>query len=619
MRRLLGKLKGRGTPLAVILLVAILVFAIGWWNGQRNSPATTFREIVLLVPDELDPRDPYYRSWADALREEGYVYATLSASEAIRASAAGTLNARGLIMPDTFHRRAGVALLDALQVEVMRGSHLMLVFDAALATPTGFVNSPLKLRRLAGVDYALYENEGESQTLVGNLTLNEKVAALLRIPPGRMQRALSDGGKPVLQATAYGYGTAAFSYFATRKAATGSQLVHSGEHILANLNQVGQGLVLFVNLPLGYLKKRTDGIWLHSFLRYFGDQLVRSPRLMSAPDAVGGIVVNWHIDDRKALGFLPLLDEIGFGDWGPYSIHLTAGPDTNVSGDGLGMDLPNNPKMHEWVHKMAARGNSFGSHGGWIHNAFSIEVTERSRRQHQRLIDENIRAVTQAVGAEIKEYSAPSGNHPQWTTDLLEEMGIRAYYTTGNAGMGPTRSYLHRDTAVKRAWSFPISALGQAASFEEANDQAVPNVEMLNWLNALSEYCVESRAVRLFYFHPIGVSMYKEVARSWLRSVRTMQSAGVFRMYTMSQMAEFLDRREAVTINMQTGLNQSDVRIELAGAGDLAQQVLALPKSRYKRLELLSGTGTIKESKDHWMVHAGTGNTLRMKAEESYD
>ena len=617
MRATFQKLKLPGIPLTVILLVAVALAVLGWSSGRSTGPISAYREIVLLVPDDLDARDPYYLSWIDALREEGFSYSTLSASEAIRASAAGVLNARGLIMPDTFHRRAGVALLDALRVEVQRGAHLLLVFDAAIASPGGFINSPHKLRRLAGVDYALYEDEGKSATAVGKLTSNEKVASLLRLPPGRMKRVDDADGKAQLQATAYGYEKAEFSHFVTRKSQAGSALLRSGDSVLANLNQIGTGLVLFVNLPLGYLKSRTDAIWLHTFLRYFGDQLIRSPRLAAAPDAVGGLVINWHVDDRKALGFLPLLEELGFGDWGPYSIHLTAGPDTDAYGDGLGMDLPNNPSMQAWVHKMAARGNSFGSHGGWIHNVFSLEVTERSRKSHEQLIYDNIRAVTEAVGAEIKEYSAPSGNHPQWTTELIKEAGIRAYYTTGNAGMGPTRSYIQPDSKAARAWSFPISALDQAASFEEANDLAVPSADMLNWLNALSEFCAENRVVRLFYFHPIGVSMYKDIAGVWLRNVRSRQNAEALRMYTMSQMAEFLDRREAVTFSMQADASGHGVRIELATEKDLAQQVLSLPKSRFKRPVLIHGLGAVDESKDNWMVHAGAGQKLKMNVKVS--
>ncbi len=44
----------------------------------------------------------------------------------------------------------------------------------------------------------------------------------------------------------------------------------------------------------------------------------------------------------------------------------------------------------------------------------------------------------------------------------------RAYYSTGNIGMAPTRAYVDTAAPEARAWSFPITALDQNASFEEA-------------------------------------------------------------------------------------------------------------------------------------------------------
>ena len=604
-------------PLRAMLLLSLAVFAIGWGNGLVLREPMQRKEIVLVVPDDLNPLDPIYLCWLDALREEGLMFETMGATALIRASAAGALAVRGLILPDTFHRQAGVALIDAIKTEVQRGSKLLLAYDAAIATPAGFINTPNKMRHLTGVDYALYEEHGKNAAIVGRMLTNTATANLLQIPPGRLQTTTGPNGLAELMATTYLYGAAEFPHFITREKAEGVQLMRSGTSVLANLRQLGAGQVLFVNMPLGYLKQRTDGIWLHSFLRYFAEHLLQGPRLLAAPDGIGGMVINWHIDDRKALGFLPMLNEIGFGDFGPYSIHLTAGPDSNRVGDKLGMDLDNNPQMQQWVRDMRKRGNSIGSHGGWIHNVFSLDVTEASRAVHEQLIHKNIGSVAKTVDARILEYSAPSGNQPQWSTDLIEQAGIRAYYTTGNVGLGPTRGYVDAGRGRQRAWAFPISALDQAASFEEAADARVPSSEMKRWMIALADYCRSNGVVRLFYFHPIGVSMYQDAAASWVKYVRQSEIEGVFRMYTMAQMAEFLDRREGISWSIKPDVADHHLNIQIDSDVDLAQQVLALPKSRFAQPKLLEGNAQIIESKDSWRIHAGSGRQLRLKTTEN--
>ena len=46
-------------------------------------------------------------------------------------------------------------------------------------------------------------------------------------------------------------------------------LLKSKQGIAAGYRQEELGHVLFVNLPLGYLASRTDGLLLHSFLHFF--------------------------------------------------------------------------------------------------------------------------------------------------------------------------------------------------------------------------------------------------------------------------------------------------------------------------------------------------------------
>lgn len=76
----------------------------------------------------------------------------------------------------------------------------------------------------------------------------------------------------------------------------------------------GGGGVLFVNLSLGYLAGETDTMLLHGFLRYFGATLLAMPRLSDHPAAIGGLVLNWHVDAAEALQPMAALDTAG--TWG---------------------------------------------------------------------------------------------------------------------------------------------------------------------------------------------------------------------------------------------------------------------------------------------------------------
>ena len=68
--------------------------------------------------------------------------------------------------------------------------------------------------------------------------------------------------------------------------------------LAAGVRDFGQGRLLFVNLPLGYLKVRTDGLLMHGMLRYFATELIGLPTLSAVPEGVGGMTLNWHCDAR---------------------------------------------------------------------------------------------------------------------------------------------------------------------------------------------------------------------------------------------------------------------------------------------------------------------------------
>src|SRR5437660_1454634 len=102
----------------------------------------------------------------------------------------------------------------------------------------------------------------------------------------------SAGDRQVL--VGYLYGELEYPSFQTTGEYHGKTLLQSTDGLVAGENKHGAGRVLLVNLPLGYLTTRTDGMLLHSFLHYFAEDMLQMPHLANVPDGVGGVVMNWH-------------------------------------------------------------------------------------------------------------------------------------------------------------------------------------------------------------------------------------------------------------------------------------------------------------------------------------
>ena len=141
----------------------------------------------------------------------------------------------------------------------------------------------------------------------------------------------------------YQYGNLEYPSFVTSGDYAGQVLLRSSAGVVAGFHRYQNGSVLFVNLPLGYLKGNTDGLPLHTFLHNFAVQMLSLPHLLSVPDGVGGLVLNWHVDSNAAISALQAMNTWTILQQGPYSIHITAGPDTYTIGDNKGFNVLHNP------------------------------------------------------------------------------------------------------------------------------------------------------------------------------------------------------------------------------------------------------------------------------------
>lgn len=609
--------------MGILLLGAALL--LSWFSKNSDTSVGMPTHLALVVPDGLAQDDVHLSAWRDAASETGFALTVVAASELLQPGSVPPDAA--LILPDSFHRQMNAMLIANVRDRVRRGARLMLLYDAGLEDMAGTYSAAgSRLSELAGVTYALYGEQGVGMQSQPVVHLDPGAMQALALPPGKVVhhqsgQIYSPSRTPPREAgdlslATYFYGRVRYPVFNTQGPYDGQRLLHGeDQELVAGRHRLGLGEVLFVNLPLTFLKLRTDGLLLHSFLRYFAQEMAQLPQLSPMPNAQGALIMNWHIDSGAAVPALQALDAMGAFEQGPYSAHLTAGPDVNVTGDSAGMDLPHNAEMRQWVKRFAARGDEVGSHGGWIHNEFGRMVSQWPRARSTQLIDMNIAAVAQASGRPVREYSAPVGNHPLWVTQWLSEHGINSYYFTGDIGMPPTRSYHNEAPSPANTWAFPVMSFGPYAAFEEAQVKGVAQDEVAQWLIDVADFCATQRTIRLVYAHPPGVLAYPEAFKRWLQHTATRIRDGSLRWMTMAQYADFANQRQAVDWRVHTpprGIGQltATARLHAHHKADLVGMTWLFPTARFARPHVLEGEAAVVSDGGYWRVTATRGLQL---------
>ena len=370
----------------VTISTIILVAVLAWSWATHDRFRSTADRLLLLVPDGISFSDPKVTMWLDAGSEEGLHVVPVHDSEFLR-PLWGESQCAGVILPDSIHQQASDLFVATLHRFVADGGNLMLVYDAGTFSLNGvYAAGRSRLSDLAGVDYALYDKLGGKTLQWSKVTSTNAIVSKLEIPPGKYYPFHTDdfsqtNGQPgtpernfEVELRRYKYGDLQYPSFVTSGNFAGEVLFRSSNGLVVGQHSYQKGSVLFVNLPLGYLKGNTDGLMLHVFLKYFASHALSLPYLMPVPDGIGGLVLNWHIDSNAAIKPLQEMSSWTLLQQGPYSIHITAGPDAGRVGDRKGFDADHNPVSQDLIRKYEGLGYEIGSHGGWIHDYFSAHV-----------------------------------------------------------------------------------------------------------------------------------------------------------------------------------------------------------------------------------------------------
>lgn len=521
-------------------LTAFLLLPIAASTGWLQPKAATHqvRAGLLITTPETDQGT--LAAYAAVLKEEGFPWVEIGPGDLNLPP--GELVARypAMILPEGLNQVLPSPLPRVLTDYVLSGGKVLLVYDPG-TRGAGRERLPEPvLAGLAGVNYGPAPG-GDQETYDDGYWQfpTPRLAVSWGITPGKLDRDNA--------VSSYGYGRLRYRH--NRARLLDARLIAYDSR--AGLNPViteksypSGGVVIFVNIPLGFYKQMSDDLPLRSVLRTFLIKYAHLPRLVNTPQGKGGLVVNFHLDSNAHIG--PLRAMIQRGVFRPdlqYSIHITAGPDTYRPGDGYGFDAASPFKGRPWVELMQKYG-AIGSHGGWIHNYFAANLKKMPRQEVWRYLALNCDTLTRITGRPVLEYSAPSGNHPPFVNEWLQQHGVLAYYSPGDTGSSPTRSIFHGRQVSGNLWSFPITPYQEYAALEELMTAGVPLAEVKGWFDDLLNFIEEEHVIRLIYTHANKKEYALEALAHLANRAARDQEEERLLVWPMSRFAAFLNRHE---------------------------------------------------------------------------
>jgi hypothetical protein len=258
---------------------------------------------------------------------------------------------------------------------------------------------------------------------------------------------------------------------------------------------------------------------------------------------------------------------------------VTAGPDLQHEGDGLGFDACGRGRADL---KALLPFGTVGSHGGWAHNLFAenLEADRYSFLQIRDLVDRNDRCLASVTGKPVRSYAAPVGVHPQpLMTQVLDSLGIAGYYYTGDTGAPAERPFFAGKQVSQNSWAFPIIPFGSDASFAEMRKAHVPALLVERWLDRTAEYAARQHGIYLIYSHSYDLQFtpYANAFGHFLDRFTTLERSGDVRTIDIASAADFMQRFSATHVSFAR--DATGIEVGLHNPRGLRSIAFALPSA----------------------------------------
>jgi len=544
-------------------------------------------------------------AYKSVLEEEGVPYEATDITNLITTPAKVLSQTKpGIIFPDGLVKSMPEGTIPWLREYLNHGGNIFVSCDAGIQSSKGYFLEKAMLSDIAGINYITYATLGEKAFTYGNIRFSsEKESAFFQMPPGKTNE------DNIL--TGYTYGALSYPVAVTELLKDRHEtevlawaVTEQGEEFPAvTMKRHAKGNVLYVDLPLGYLKAyASDDMLLRSFIRTFLFKVVKVPHLLNTDGGTGVLVVNWHIDSSVEWTEIPDAIERNYlrKDL-KYSIHVTAGDFLNEEGDGLGFDACGRGKD---IAGLLLPYGEIGSHGGWAHNWFAdnLENNRLSEEEITLYIEKNKTCLEELASYPLLEYSAPKGVYPQpVNTEILERLGFNSYYYTGDMGATPNRAFYNGKMVSEQVIAFPVQSLRKSASLYEMKQTGIPEEEVQEWLTGIVDYVIENRTTRLFYSHIYDIDNYPQALGMFLEYAAQKQAQGGLNVTSMSEIAAFLQRFLKTQYSFQeTG---GKLSITLKNESGLKNITVAVPRNRYVAEKDIAAAVTQDDDYYYFMVN----------------
>jgi hypothetical protein len=581
----------------VISLIAVyFLYSIYLFYSSSIRPSSQEQRILLAYNKScLGDYSYVLKAYESVLAEEGipfdkveiHLLMKLSPEEIAR-------NNKAIIFPDGVTQYIPQELNNWVKQYLRHSGNIAVIYDAGTRAPKGYFLDDALFADIIGIDYIMFDKLKDKAYTMGFLKFASKQAAhFLQIPPGKTDEGLFLCG--------YQYGK--LDYYIARNDFTrsilqdniwASVITKQGEEYPAIVHgKYENGNVLYVNLPLGYLKANSDDLPLRSILRTYLFQIVKIPHLVNTNQGRGTLVINWHIDSNAEWPEIPNAIAKGYLDKEiRASIHITAGDFRDVPGDQFGFDACG--KGRPFAQQYLPYG-VIGSHGGWAHNWFASGQVSGQLWTYEiiKYIYKNKKCLESITNYPVVEYSAPVGVHPQpVTTTILDYLGFNSYYYTGDGGSAPNRTFFDGKMVSKTVIAFPMLANTKYASLYEMSEAGLKEKDVQKWLTDFVNYLIDQRTTRLFYSHMHDIEYYPKTIQHFLQYAKLKQAKGKLRIEPMSDVAIFFQRFIKTQYSFRHQGN--NILVHLKNPEGLKGITVALPRHDYR----LDATPDVSQTED---------------------
>lgn len=597
--------------LATIAFITVLLATTLFHRFSWAEPTKVVRVGLLACDSQSEQEKLILAVYEQILEEEGFPYKVVSPGELAVYGAEG-VKARyeALVIPENINSAMPPETAEIVRSYVRdQGGFALLSLDPATRIPGGEAQPAPLLADLVGVKYCLPLPDGRLATYPGYWYFPDgEKGREWGITPGKLDKDNA--------VSTYSYGKLKFDHFKAINIdarVLAFDRTESGEvPVITEKQYESGGTAIYANIPLAKYKLRSDDLVPRSILRTFLIHYAKVPRLVNSPGGGGGMIFNLHICSGAYFRALTVMMMQGlFNSELPFSIHITAGPDTYKLGDNMGFFAESKLRGQPVLEVLKDYGE-IGSHGGWAHNFFAYNLQYLPQEKAFELVEWNSRALEAVTGRKVVEYSAPGGNHPFWINDRLEEMGVKAYYYAGDSGSSPTHPRLYNKYAGQKMWAFPITPYRQYASFEEMERGHVPVEEVRQWVDDLIDFSAKERVVRMIYTHPSDRLFCLEAIRAFEEKALSEQAEGKIRVAPMSWFADFLNRYSKTRWEIKR--EGKDYSIELENPEGLKDITVAVYVGEdFKNIVSGGDVKTVQE--DGWLYLTITSNDQKKKLE----